>query len=176
MLKPILARLILLCSFAGSAGPLAAQVTPSSLIPQADPAMMAAIAANSQRTMKPASYALSHKSELALTPQQVEQIDLLARAEEDSATVRSIGLVARMARLMAKRQADDTQQSGWSGPINESQLRDDACEQSRLAAEVMLNLYRDRQAVGKFLTGKQVNLLKGLEVDDVMRITRAHRP
>jgi hypothetical protein len=173
MLKPMLFRLIVLCGLCGSTAPLVAQVAPSSMFPQADPAKMAAIAANSQRTMRPASFVLSHKSELALTPRQVEQLDLLVRVEEDSAAVRSFRLEALTARMMEKRQAENTTPViGWDGPVDESRLRNEACEQAGLTTEAMINLYRDRRAVGKILTGKQVNIAMELEMSDMMRILK----
>lgn len=174
MLKPTLVRLIVLC---GMAVPLAAQVSPSPLPPQADPAKMAALMVNSQRALRPASFTLSHKSELALTDKQVEQLDLLARAEEDSAATRNFRREAAMARMMEKRQEDNNvPQTGWSGPVNETQLRADACEQAGMATEVMISLFRDRQAVGKILTGRQINRVMELEMSDVMRILKPSQP
>jgi hypothetical protein len=173
MLKPHLFRSIVLCSLWGSTAPLVAQVAPSPMFPQADPVKMAALAANSQRTMRPASFVLSHKTELALTAKQVAQLDLLVRVEDDSAAVRSFRLEALMARIMEKRQADNsTRQIGWDGPVDESRLRSEACEQAGIASEAMINLYRDRQAVGKILTGNQVNLAVELEMSDVIRILK----
>jgi hypothetical protein len=169
MLKPILARLLILLGFAA---PLTAQV-----FPQADPAKMAALAANSQRTLKPASFALSHKTELSLTDKQVQQLELLAKAQDDSAAVREFRRSAQVSQMMEKHLLDNNElQTGWNGPVNESQLRENACEQAKMAADAMVNLYRDRQAAGKFLTGKQITLLVEIEMSDMMRILRPTPP
>jgi hypothetical protein len=179
MLKPILVRLIALCAIAV---PAAAQVSTASPFgafgeKQMDPAQMAALVASSQRTMKPASFVLSHKAELTLTADQVQQLDLLAHAEEDSLVVRQIRITAAMTRLFKKRAEGETAQStGWVGQINEKQLRDDACEQSALQVEFMLNLLRDRQAAGTILTGTQIDRLQELEMTDMMRALKPKQP
>jgi len=179
MLKPMLARLVALCAIAV---PATAQV--SSLSPfgpfgekHIDPAQMAAIVASSQRTMKPAAFVLSHKAELTLTADQVQRLDLLARAEEDSMVVRQIRMSAAMTRLIKKRsEAESAQQTGWVGTINEKQLRDDACEQSALQVDFTMNLLRDRQVVGNILTGSQIDRLQELELSDLMRVLRPKQP
>jgi hypothetical protein len=179
MLKPRLARLVALCVIAF---PAAAQVSPPSPFgpfgeKQMGPAQMAAVVATSQRAMKPASFVLSHKTELTLTPDQVQRLDLLAHGEEDSIVVRQIRMSAAMTRLIQKRSDSNTDQSaGWVGPFNEQQLRNDACEQSGLQVDYMLNLLRDRQAVGNILTGSQIDRLQELEMSELMRVLRPKQP
>lgn len=178
MLKPLLGRLIALCLIAV---PVAAQVAPASPFgafgeKQLDPAKMAALVANSQRTMKPASFVLSHKTELTLTPDQVQQLDLLARGEEDSTVVRQIRMVAAMTRLAQKREAGADPQTGWVGSIDEKRLREEACEQSGLQVEFVVNLLRDRQAVGNILTGRQIDRIAELEMGELKRAMMSKQP
>jgi hypothetical protein len=178
MLTPFLARLIILGVIAV---PAAAQVAPSPFggfgEKPMDPAQIAALVANSKRTMRPASMVLGFRSELALTADQVQQLELLTRGEEDSAVVRQIRLSAAMARLIKARESSDiAPQTGWAGPINEKQLRDEACEQAGLGVEAMLNLMRDRHAVGNILTGTQIDRVQQLEISDMVRALKPKQP
>ena len=179
MLKPMIARLIVLCVVAV---PLAAQVAPSSPIgafgeKPMDPERMAALMANSQRTFRPASFVLSHKSELALTPEQVQFLEFRAKSEDDSIVVRQIRMVSALSRLMKKRESAGAQPTtGWVGSVNEQQLRDEACEHAGLSVEATLNLMRDRQAVGAILTATQIDQIQQLEMSDIMRALKPKQP
>ena len=171
MLKPMLARLIALCVIAV---PVAAQVGPSSAM---DPERMAALMANSQRTFKPATFVLSHKSELALTPEQVQFLEFRAKSEDDSVAARQIRMGSALSSLMKKRESASTKPAtGWVGAVNEQQIRDEACEQAGISAEAVLNLMRDRQAVGAILTPTQIAQIQQLEASDMMRALKPKLP
>jgi len=171
MLKPKLARLIALCVIAV---PVAAQVAPSSAM---DPERMAALMANSQRTFKPASFVLSHKSELALTPEQVDFLEFRAKSEDDSVAARQIRMGSALSSLMKKRESASTKPAtGWVGSVNEQQIRDEACEQAGISVEAVLNLMRDRQAVGAILTPTQIAQIQQLEASDMMRALKPKLP
>jgi hypothetical protein len=179
MLKPLLARLIALCVIAV---PVAAQVAP---VPpmgafgekQMDPAQMASLLANSQRMMKPAAYVLAHKTDLALTEDQVQRLETLARAQDDSVVVRQIRLTSVMSQLIRKRQeSGNVPDAGWVGSINEKKLRDEACEQAGLTTEFAVGIMRDRLAVGSILTGTQIDRIPELEASDAMRAMRPKTP
>ena len=171
MLKPMLARLIALCVIAV---PVAAQVAPSSAM---DPERMTALMANSQRTFKPASFVLSHKSELALTPEQVDFLEFRAKSEDDSVAARQIRMGSALSSLMKKRESASTKPAtGWVGSVNEQQIRDEACEQAGISVEAVLNLMRDRQAVGAILTPTQIAQIQQLEASDMMRALKPKLP
>ena len=171
MLKPMLARLIALCVITV---PVAAQVAPSSAM---DPERMAALMANSQRTFKPASFVLSHKSELALTPEQVDFLEFRAKSEDDSVAARQIRMGSALSSLMKKRESASTKPAtGWVGSVNEQQIRDEACEQAGISVEAVLNLMRDRQAVGAILTPTQIAQIQQLEASDMMRALKPKLP
>ena len=174
----MLARLIALSVVAV---PVAAQTTGRAIGTvgeiQLDPERMAALMANSQRTLKPASFVLSHKSELALTPEQVQFLEFRAKLEDDSAAVRQIRMANAMAMLMKKHESTGTQPpTGWVGAIDERRLRDEACERAALSVDAMLDLMRDRQAVGTILTGAQIDQIQQLEVRDMIRALKPKQP
>jgi hypothetical protein len=175
MLKPMLARLIALSVFAT---PVAAQVAPNPFAEtKLDPKQLAAMIMNSQRTLKPASFVLGHKDEFALSPEQVKQIELLVRGEEDSVIVRQIRMNAAMSRQTEKRaESNVAPQNGWVGTINEKQLRDEACEASGIQVEFMVNLLRDRQAVGNILTARQIERIDEIEANEVLRAFKTKQP
>lgn len=179
MLTTIARLSLLLCAVAI---PAAAQVRPPSPFEalgekSVDPARLAALMANSQRSIKPATYVLGHKTDLALTADQVRQLELLARSEEDSAIVRQIRLTAATARLSHNQQNTAyTRQSGWVGPINEKQLRDEACEHAAITVEYAIGMMRDRQAVGTILTGTQIDRLPELEASDALHAIKRKEP
>jgi len=175
MLKPMLARLIALSMFAT---PVAAQVAPNPFAEtKLDPQQLVAMFTNSQRTLKPASFVLGHKDELALTPEQVKQVELLVRGEEDSVIVRNIRRNAEMSRQAQKRvESNVAPQTGWVGTINEKKLRDEACETAGMQVDFMVNLLRDRQAVGNVLTARQIERIHEIEASEVMRAFKPKQP
>src|SRR5450432_353801 len=59
-----------------------------------DSTRMAALSASSQRMTRPAQFALDHKADLGLTPEQIGFLEFLAVAQRYS-------LTARQARMMA---------------------------------------------------------------------------
>ncbi len=179
MLKPLLARLIALWVIAV---PVYAQVPPANPYGafgerQPDAEQLAALMANRKRTMQPASFVLSHKAELALTAEQVQRIELLAHTEDDSAVVRQIRTTAAMTRQMKERASGNAPPStGWAGPINEKQIRDDAIQMAGVQADIVLTLLRDRQAVGNVLTGTQIERIMQLEMSDMMSAMKPKQP
>ena len=175
MLKPMLVRFVVLSIIAT---PVAAQIGPSPFAERkTDPAQFAALMANSQRTMKPASFVLDHKTELGLTPEQVKQLDVLVRDETDSAVVRQIRLTAAVYRdAKSLGESNAAPQTGWVGVVDEKKLRDDACRQAGMGVEVMLNLMRDRQVVGRLLTAGQIERIQELEMNDMVRVMTPKQP
>jgi hypothetical protein len=179
MLKPLLAPLIALCLIAGSVAAQVAPVSPMGAFgeKQMDPAQLALMIGHSQRLLKPASYVLAHKADLALTEVQVQRLEILARAQDDSVVVRQIRMTSGMALLFKKRQESGIAPDiGWVGPIDEKRLRDEACEQAGLTTEFAIGVLRDRLAVGTILTGTQIDRLPGLEAGDAMRAITSKAP
>ncbi|MEO5817244.1 MAG: hypothetical protein ABIT20_18400 [Gemmatimonadaceae bacterium] len=179
MLKSILVGLTALCVITV---PVAAQV--AAALPMGafgekpmDPAQMAALFANAQRTMKPASYVLSHKSDLALTDDQVQRLEVLSRAQDDSVIVRQIRMTSAMHRRLKERLDSGTApQFGWVGSVDEKKFRDEACEQAGISTEYAIGMMRDRLAVGSVLTGTQIDRLPQLEASDAMRAMKPKTP
>ena len=135
-----------------------------------DSSQMAALMAVNMRS--PAQFVLAHNGELALTPEQVGALANVDSALKDSAKVR----LARMRDAMRARPplgpaALQSMKSmmEWSGPIDETAIRAQACEQSASQAEVIINLARDRQRVGGLLTDAQRGQLNGLQAADIMK-------
>jgi hypothetical protein len=179
MLKPMLTQLIAFCVMAVPVGAQVAPVPPMGAFgeKQMDPAQMASLFANSQRLMKPASYVLAHKTDLALTEDQVQRLETLARAQDDSVVVRQIRITSAMSQLIRKRQeSGNVPDGGWVGSVNEKKLHDEACEQAGLTTEFAIGIMRDRLAVGSILTGTQIDRIPGLEAGDTMRAIRPKTP
>jgi hypothetical protein len=135
-----------------------------------DSTQMAAIAAMSQRMRSPAAFALANRSELGLSPEQVNYLEALVPKEIDSARVRN----QRLMDAMQKQQAAtlSTYKSGmssWAGPIDEAAIRAAACESSKLQADLIIGGMRDRHAVGAMLSPEQHQMLDRLQSDAVMR-------
>ena len=175
MLKPLLVRLIGLTMLAV---PAAAQIAPSPFAEgKVDSTRVAAMFANSQRTLKPASFVLDHRAELSLTQEQVKRLEVLVRSEEDSGVVRQIRITATMTRLMKKQDESNlTSQAGWAGNFSEKQLRDEACERAAVQADVIVNLMRDRQMVGNVLTMTQIQQVLEIETNDLLRALHPKQP
>jgi hypothetical protein len=137
-----------------------------------DSAQMAAVMANSMRMLKPAVFVLDHKTELALSPEQVQFLEFLVGAERDSADVRQARMIAMMQDQLAKRPRPAVSMSTWTGPIDEQQIRDEACQRSQAQSESIVGMMRDRHAVGAILTPAQVGQLTTLEQHDMMNAMR----
>jgi hypothetical protein len=165
-------RFIVVTALGIIAAPLGAQTTSGVAIgvvgARPDSAQIAAVMANSMRMLTPAVFVLDHKTELALSPEQVQFLEFLVGAERDSAAVRQTRMMAMMQDQMAKRPRPSVQLSTWTGPIDEQQIRDEACQQSKGQAESIVGMMRDRRAVSAVLTPAQVAQLTTLEGKDMM--------
>ena len=126
--------------------------------------------ANSMRAMKPAQFVLDHKAELALAPEQVSFLEFLVVAHRDSTIARQARLITLTQVTMAKRPSGGPLgASSWEGKVDEGMIREGACEQSVVQAEMMINLVRDRHAVGGVLTPAQLARLPMVEANDMMK-------
>ena len=141
-----------------------------------DSAQMLAVMSMGQRMQKPAQFVLDHRVDLALTPEQVPFLDALVKAQAESVSVRQDRLMASMRAAAAKRSSAAPRGITWSGPVDEQAMRDLACEQSALSAESMINMSRDRHAVGAALTSAQLAMLPQLETADMMKGMRPALP
>jgi Spy/CpxP family protein refolding chaperone len=169
-------RLIVVTALGIIAAPLGAQTSGGVAVgvvgARPDSAQIAAVMANSMRMLKPAVFVLDHKTELALSPEQVQFLEFLIGAERDSADVRQARMMAMLQDKMAKRPRPPVPMSTWSGPIDEQQIRDEACQNSQAQAESIVGMMRDRRAVGAVLTPAQVAQLTTLEQQDMMNAMR----
>jgi hypothetical protein len=139
-----------------------------------DSTQMAAMAAVSQRMRSPAVFALANRSELGLSPEQVNYLEALVPKEADSARVRS----QRMMDAIQKQQAamSSTYKEGmssWAGPIDEAAIRATACESSKLQADMVIGGMRDRHAVGAMLSPEQHQMLDRLQMQAITRALQA---
>lgn len=150
---------------------LIAAVMPTTIRAQAraepDSAQMVAMTATAMQMTKPAEFILKHRTDLALTAQQVSRLEALVVAQRDSNVVR---LGRRTGQLLAKgpsAQADLT--TSWTGDIDERALREELCRQSANQIDARLALGRDRRAAAAVLTPGQVGRLPHLESDAMMK-------
>jgi Spy/CpxP family protein refolding chaperone len=130
----------------------------------------AAITEASRLVNAPADFVLRHRTELALSEQQVASLEKLAAALRDSS-------VARMARLTRDAQATGTSAGlmsamEWSGPIDEAAIRERMRQQSLGQAEFMIAGARDRRAVGALLTPEQRAKLTPLQMAEMSKAMR----
>ncbi len=130
-----------------------------------DSAHMAAVMAALQRMRSPAGFALSMQKELSLSAQQVAALEVLVRAESDSQRTRMFRVMQQMRTLARDKSsiASMGTRPTWTGPIDEAAIRASACEQSKLQAEVLIGMIRDRHAVGELLTTTQQEELDRLQ-------------
>lgn len=124
-----------------------------------DSTQMAAAVVSVSRLRSPAAMALSGRAELGLSPEQIGHLEALVILEADSSRARSARLVEAMQRRLPTRSSG----WGWSGPIDEAAVRAEACEQSKLQADMVIGLMRDRHAVGAVLTPAQHATLDQLQ-------------
>ena len=135
-------------------------------VPTLDSARRAAMLASAMQMNKPAEFVLQHRTELALTAPQVSTLETLVAALRDSATVRQARGVHRLqanppgAAMMAAMT--------WSGPVDESALREELCRQSANQVGTLLGLAQDRRAVAAVLTPAQVAQLPQLQTSDLL--------
>lgn len=140
-------------------------ISEQSVGPTPDSARMAAMMAAAQRMRSPAGFALSKQKELELTAQQVAALEVLVRAEADSQRTRTFRMMQQMQALSRDKAAVASMGARltWTGPVDEAAIRASACEQSRMQAEVMIGMIRDRHAVGDLLTTTQRDTLDRLQ-------------
>ena len=116
----------------------------------------AAMRESAIRVQSPARFALDHRAELLLSPQQAAQLQRLAAAQSDS-------VVARRGRASAAVQAINANSNSptgkalqsWEGLVDEAAIRAEACAQSAIQADAMIGLAKDRHALGAVLSPGQ---------------------
>jgi hypothetical protein len=126
--------------------------------------------ANAQNAMKPARFALEHKEELGLKSEQISALEVLAHAQADSEAVRFERRVAAMSGVQPS--AGTLAMMAWTGPVDEKANRDEVCAQAQSGVEGMLNVVRDRRAVGSLLTPAQAAMMNELHATSLTRIMR----
>jgi hypothetical protein len=150
--------------------PLSAQTPASKPLTMPDSAQMMAATTNAMRMMKPAQFVLDHKADLALSPEQVSFLEYLVVAQRDSAVARQTRQMTQMQASNAKRPPSSLASAmAWTGTIDEQAIKDGTCQQSAMQAEIMLNLARDRHAVGAILTPAQIEQMPMVEARDMMK-------
>ncbi len=135
--------------------------------PQLDPQRRAALQESAMQQNKPAEFVLQHRTDLSLTEQQVATLEVLAEAQRDSARVRQTRMTERM-RTNPPRSAI-VAAAGWSGSVDEAELREALCEQSAAQMDLLLGVAQDRRAVASVLTAVQVEQLPRLQTGDMMK-------
>ena len=141
-------------------------------VPPLDSVQRAAMIENAMQVTKPAAFVLQHRTDLALSATQVSTLEALAAAQRDSVAVRQARLVRQaQANSAAPAMADAM---SWTGAVDETRLRELACQQSAFQAEILLALVRDRRAAAAVLTAEQVAQLPQLQTDD--RLKAIKRP
>ena len=120
--------------------------------------------------MQPAQFVLDHRADLALTPEQIPFIESLVLAQVDSARVRGARRLA-VAIAASRNISPSTLLAGassWTGPVDEGAIKETARKQAEQSAEFLVDLARDRHAVGAVLTPSQVAVLVRIESADIM--------
>ena len=131
-----------------------------------DSAHVEAMMSAAQRMRSPARFALSMQKELSLSSQQVAALEVLVRAEADSQRTRMFRMMQQMQAVSPdKSQAGMASRLTWTGPIDEAAIRASACEQSKMQAEMLIGMIRDRHAVGELLTTTQQVELERLQTE-----------
>jgi len=130
--------------------------------------LVAAMAA-SLRMRSPASFALSRKSELMLSAEQVAAVEARVPLELDS-------LRARTERLMLAMRKTTTSSAmtlqSWTGPIDEAAIRAASCAQSQMQTDLAIGMLRDRHALGELLTPAQREAFDRLQSEAMMEALR----
>jgi hypothetical protein len=136
-------------------------------VPPLDSVQRAAMIASAEQVSKSAAFVLQHRTELALSATQLSALEGLAAAQRDSVAVRQARLVRQMQANTATTAMLDAM--SWTGTVDEAGLREAACQQSTVLAEILLALVRDRRAAAALLTATQVALLPQLQMDDMLK-------
>ncbi len=130
----------------------------------------AAILESGRLLNTPAEFVLQHRKELALTDTQVTALERLASALRDSSTARTAIRVQQS--LQSSENPDLSAAMEWTGPINESAIRDAMRVQSVIQADIMVAGARDRRLVGALLTPEQRAQLPELQMWELMKAAR----
>ncbi|MEP7000058.1 MAG: hypothetical protein ABI969_06250 [bacterium] len=153
--------------------PLAAQATATMLVSVPDSSQIMSMMANSMRLLKPAQFVLDHRTDLSLTPEQVGFLEFLVVAQRDSAAIRQARRMITLQASAAKGAMNSSVVAmAWTGTIDEQAMKDVACQQSSTQAESLLNLARDRHAVGAILTPAQIAQMPGIEAADIIKAAK----
>ena len=132
---------------------------------------LVAALSSGMRLLAPAQFVLDHRAELRLTPEQIPFLESLVRAQADSMKV-------RMQRRMSLTPPPSRGAMGimsWSGPIDESAIREAARLTTEWQAQVQIDISKDRRVVGAVLTADQLSMLPRLESTDMMKSMRGSR-
>ena len=121
------------------------------------------------RRMRPAQFALDHRGELALTPEQIPFLESLALAQIDSERVRTQRRTASFSAAAKTGVSSSIDPMSWTGAIDEDAIRATARQQAEQSTELMIQMAHDRHAVGAVLTPAQVMILRQMETNDLMR-------
>jgi hypothetical protein len=152
---------------------LAAQTPAARPLTMPDSSQIVSMMANSMRLLKPAQFVLDHRTDLSLTPEQIGFLEFLVVAQRDSAAARQARMMAAIQATAAKKAPNATVNAmSWTGALDEQAIRGAACEQSATQAESMINLVRDRHAVGAILTPTQIAQIPSVEAADLMKFMK----
>lgn len=132
--------------------PLSAQIGKPSI---ADSTLLAQRRSNAVKILAPARFALEKRTELGLNAGQVTALQKLAVALDDSAGVRRYRTMKLMQSRDPASSATAKAAASWVGPIDESGITGDFCQQAQYQADAMIGLVRDRHMVGAVLTPAQ---------------------
>jgi competence protein ComGC len=119
----------------------------------------------------PVQFVLQYRQELALTKTQVTSLEQLATALRDSTSART-ALRVQQAQQTAK-QPGFANVMEFTGPIDESAIRETMRQQSAMQADIMIASARDRRAVGALLSAEQRAQLPHLQMSEMMKAARA---
>jgi hypothetical protein len=149
--------------------PVAAQTSATRTIVMPDSSQIMSMMANSMRLLKPAQFVLDHRTDLTLTPEQISLLEFLVVAQRDSAVARQARMMEAFRASSQRNPSSAAAAMAWTGMIDEQAIRERACEQSANQAETMINVARDRHAVGAILTPAQVAKMPSVEAGDLMK-------
>lgn len=139
--------------------------------PALSPERQEAIAEVSRLMNDPVKFVLHYRTELALTDAQVSELEKLAAALRDSTAART-AVASQQAAQMIPSLTGLNNAMEWSGPIDESAIRDALCRQSAVTASMLLANARDRRTVGALLTADQRLELPKVHMRELMKAAR----
>ncbi|CAN5814409.1 hypothetical protein BH11GEM2_BH11GEM2_28150 [soil metagenome] len=158
----------------GALRSVGAQDAPTRSPGMLDSAQMSGMMGSAMRRMQPAQFVLDHRTELALSPEQVPFMESLVLAHADSTRVRSARRMA-IARTAARDPlaARAGGVMAWTGAIDEGAIREASRQQAEQAAQYQIDVARDRHAVGALLTPSQLSMIARIEASEMMSGIRA---